>query len=284
MRIKIMIDSNADFSEEKAKELGFLYMSIGVQIDEEEYQDGVDLLPEQFYEKLNSCKKVPKTSLINTFRWSEAFERATADGSEVIAITISSKLSGTYQAAVEAAKDFGGKVYVVDSLNATFGEGALCLYAKQLLEEGLSAKEIVERLNVRKKDICVYAVIDTLKYLQKGGRISTATAILGTTLSIKPIIGVVDGEVKMIGKAMGYKKGCMTLNAIIEKSGTIDFSMPMGYIYSGNDRTNITNYRQNSAVLVENREIPAYVLGCSIGTHVGAGAVGLVYFKREARQ
>ncbi len=280
MSIKIMIDSNADLSAEKAKELGFFYMPISVQIEEREYLDGVDLSPQEFYEKLATCKKIPQTSLINEFRWGEAFEKATADGSEVVVITISSKLSGTYQAAVNAAKAFDGRVYVVDSLNAAFGEGALCLYAKQLQEAGISAKEMVEKLNARKKDICVYAVIDTLKYLQKGGRISAATAIIGATLSIKPIVGVVDGEVKMLGKAMGYKKGCMLLNAMIEKSGEIDFSMPLGYVWSGTDRANIEYYKKESARLIENREIEAYSLGCSIGTHVGAGAVGLVFFKK----
>ncbi len=281
MSIKIMIDSNADFSEEKASEYGFIYMPIGVRIGEEEYLDGIDLSPEEFYSKLESNKELPQTSLINEFRWREAFAQATTDGSEVIVITISSKLSGTYQAATNAAKDFDGKVYVVDSLNATFGEGALCLYAKRLKEQGLSAIEIVEGLEERKKDVCVFAVIDTLKYLQKGGRISAATAIIGRTLSIKPIVGIIDGEVKMIGKAMGHRKGCTMLNAIIEKAGEIDFSMPLGYVYSGKDKGNIEKYKQESAYLIKNHEVDTYVLGCSIGTHVGAGAVGFVFFKKH---
>ncbi len=281
MSIKIMIDSNSDFSEREAKSLGFLYMPISVRIDDADYLDGVDLLPEEFYQKLATCKNIPQTSLINEFRWQEAFEEATADGSEVIVITISSKLSGTYQAAVNAAKGFDGKVFVVDSMNAAFGEGALCLYAKQLRDEGLSAPEIVARLNERKKDICVYAVIDTLKYLQKGGRISATTAIIGTTLSIKPLVGVIDGEVKMIGKAMGYKKGCSALNSLIQRAGEIDFSMPMGYIFSGSDRGNIEKYKKESAHFVQDREVQAYSLGCSIGTHIGAGTVGLVFFKKS---
>ncbi len=280
MSVKIMIDSNSDLSEKQARALGFLYMPISVQIGEREYLDGVDLSSEEFYEKLSTCKTIPQTSLINEFRWTEAFEGATADGSEVIAVTISSKLSGTYQAAVNAAKAFGGRVHVVDSLNAAFGEGALCLYARQLKEEGASAQEIVEKLNARKKDVCVFALIDTLKYLQKGGRISAATAIIGTTLSIKPIVGVVDGEVKMLGKAMGYKKGCVLLNSIIKKAGEIDFSMPLGYVWAGIDRTNIEYYKKESAELLEHREVPAYSLGSSIGTHIGAGAVGLVFFKK----
>ncbi len=277
---KIIVDSTADLLEEEAKALGFVYMPIPVQLDGEEYLDGVTLKAEDFYKKLQTCKSLPQTSLINEFRWEEAFEAATADGSEVIAITISSKLSGTYQAAVNASKRFEGKVYVVDSLNATFGEGALALYARRLTEEGLPAAEIVDKLNEKKKDICVYATIDTLKYLKMGGRISAASALIGTTLSIKPLIAVVDGEVKVIGKALGSKKSYAALSAVIEKAGEIDFSMPMGYVWSGQEKSNLEKYKQEYAHLVENKDIPDYILGSSIGTHVGAGAVGLVFFKK----
>ncbi len=281
MAIKIIVDSNCDFSEAMAKELGFIFMPIRIEWDGEEYLDGVTLLPDEFYKKLESSSTIPQTSLINEFTWQEAFEEATADGSEVIAITISSKLSGTYQAAVNAAREFGGKVFVVDSLNATFGEGALCLYAKQLKDGGLPAREIAERLNERKKDICVYAVIDTLKYLRKGGRISAATALIGTTLSIKPLVGVIDGEVKMIDKAMGRKKGYTLLNATIARAGGIDFDMPTGYIWSGYEETNIDKYVHDSSELVNGKSLPRYQLGCSIGTHIGAGATGLVFFKKK---
>ncbi len=280
MSVKIIIDSNADFLEKEAKALGFLYMPIPVQFDGEEYLDGVTLLPSTFYEKLEKCKSLPQTSLINEFRWREAFEEATADGSEVVAITISSKLSGTYQAAVNASKDFAGKVHVVDSLNATFGEGALALYARELRNEGISAKELAARLDERKKDICVYASIDTLKYLKMGGRISAASALIGNTLSIKPIIAVIDGEVKVVGKAMGAKKSFALLNSMIEKAGAIDFSMPMGYVWSGNDESNLDKYKKEVAPLIGNRDLPSYVLSCSIGSHVGPGAVGLVFFKK----
>ncbi len=281
MSVKIMIDSSSDFSEKKAKELGYIYMPISVQMEGEEYLDGVTLLADEFYERLEGCKEMPQTSLINEFCWQGAFEEATADGSEVVAITISSKLSGTYQAAVAAAANFGGRVQVVDSLNATSGEGILGLYALRLREQGLSAKEIADKLNEKKKDVCVCAVIDTLKYLKKGGRISAATAIIGTTLSVKPVIAVLDGEVKVIGKALGNKKGNTLLNGWIEKVGGLDMDMPHCYVWSGNDDKNIEKYRQDSAYLVQNRETEKCKLGCTIGAHIGSGAVGLVFFKKK---
>ncbi len=281
MSVKIMVDSATDFTQQQAKELGLLFEPISVMLDGEEYFDGVNLFAEEFYDKLENCKEIPRTSLINEFRWYEAFENAIKDGSELIVITISSKLSGTYRAAMEASKSFNGKVFVIDSMNAACGEGLLAKYALILRDSGKSAQQISDILNEKKSDICVYALIDTLKYLKKGGRISTATAIIGTTLSIKPIIGVIDGEVKMIGKTMGNKKGNLMLNGIVSDSGGIDFDMPWTYLCSGNDKTNIEKYINDSKRLVEDRQSSISVLGSTIGTHIGSGAVGLAYFKKS---
>ncbi len=283
MKVKIMIDSASDFTAAQAKELGLLFMPMEVRFEGRDYLDGVDLFASEFYEKLKDCKELPQTSLINEFRWTESLQAATADGSEVVVITISSKLSGTYRAAQEAAKAFDGKVCVVDSLNAAYGEGILITYALRLRAEGKSAREIAALLDEKKKDICVYAVIDTLKYLKKGGRISAVTAVIGTTLSVKPIVGVIEGEVKMVGKAVGNKKGNAALNAIVEKLGGIDAELPWGYIWSGNDRTNIDKYIRDSAHIVPDQEKILRVLGSTIGTNIGAGAVGLAFFKNERK-
>ena len=121
MNIKIMVDSASDFTELQAKDLGLLFMPISVMLDGEEYLDGVNLFADEFYKKLESCSSMPQTSLINEYRWREVFEEATRDGSDLIVITISSKLSGTYQAAVDASKKFDNKVFVIDSINAACG-------------------------------------------------------------------------------------------------------------------------------------------------------------------
>lgn len=279
MKVKIMIDSASDVSEVEAKQLGLEFVPIQVRVEDEEYFDGVDLLPKEFYEKLVASKEMPQTSLINEYRWDEAFASATKDGSELVVIALSSKLSGTYQSALEASKKYNGKVHVVDSMNAALGERLLGLYALQLANSGMDAKDIAKELNAKKSKVCVYAVIDTLKYLKKGGRISATTAFVGEMLSIKPVIGVIEGEVKVIGKARGNKKGNLLLNSIIEENGGINFDMPYGLIYSGNDKTNIEKYKEDSINIFAGNKPDAYCLGCTIGTHIGPGAVGVAFFK-----
>lgn len=280
MSVKIMIDSASDITKEEAENLGFLFMPIQVRFGEEEYFDGVDLLPNEFYEKLVTSKDMPQTSLINTFRWTEAFENATKNGDEVVAITLSSKISGTFEAAVEVSKNFNGKVVVVDSLNATLGERLLGLYALSLSKKNLSANEIATILNEKKLKIRLYAVIDTLKYLKKGGRISAATAFFGEMLSIKPIISVIDGKVEVIGKAKGNKKGNQYLIAKVDEVGGIDFDMPYGLLYSGNDKTNIDKFTSECEYLFANIKPDSFCLGCTIGSHIGPGAVGITFFSK----
>lgn len=280
MSVKIMIDSASDINKREAEKLGFLFMPIQVRLGEEEYFDGVDLLPNEFYEKLVSSKEMPQTSLINSYRWNEAFENSTKNGDEVVAITLSSKISGTYEAAVDAAKNFNGKVVVVDSLNATLGERLLGLYALELSKQNLSANEIAEKLNEKKLKIKLYAVIDTLKYLKKGGRISATTAFFGEMLSIKPIISVIDGKVEVIGKAKGNKKGNLYLISKVDEVGGIDFDMPYGLLYSGNEKSNIERFKTECEYLFANIKPNSFCLGCTIGTHIGPGAVGIAFFSK----
>lgn len=282
MGIKIMIDSASDISQAEADKMGLIFMPMEIRFDDEEYLDGVNLTPAEFYNKLTVAKSLPKTSLINQFRFEEAFENATKNGDEVICITISSKLSGTYQSACDASSKFNGKVFVIDSLNACIGERLLCQYALRLTMENKSAKEIANELNRAKKKINVMAMLDTLKYLKMGGRISATTAFIGGLLSIKPVIAVIEGEVKLIGKAMGSKKGNNLLNQLVDKKGGIDFSMPYGVIWSGNDKSMLEIYVKDSAHLWKDYtdHVPEYIVGSTIGTHIGPGAVGVAFFEK----
>lgn len=279
MSIKVMVDSASDINELEAKQLGVGFVPMKVNFGEEEFLDGVNLLPDEFYDKLKLSKEMPKTSLINEYSWDEAFKNALQQDDELIVITLSSRLSGTYQMAVEASKKYNNKVVVIDSMSAALGERLLCLYALKLIKDGLSLTEIKNELNKKKNDLCVFAVIDTLKYLKKGGRISATTAFVGEILSIKPVVKVIDGEVKVIGKAHGNKKGNLLLNSLIEESNGIDFNLPFGLIYSGNDKTNINRYIEDSKTIFKNTDVKAYGLGCTIGTHIGGGAVGVAFFK-----
>lgn len=282
MAVKIIIDSASDINEKEAKELGIVMIPMEVRIGSEDYLDGVNLLPEQFYEKLIESDDLPKTSQINAFRFEEEFKKHVDNGDEVVVITISSKLSGTYQSALQAATSFEGKVFVVDSLNAAIGERLLCQYALRLIKEGKTAKEIAQALDEKKTKINLMAMLNTLEYLKKGGRISAVAAFAGGLLSLKPVIAVIDGEVKLIGKALGSKKGNNLLTKLVEEKGGIDFSMPFGVIWSGLDDSMLKKYVEDSAHLWKNEtdNVPAYILGGTIGTHVGPGAIGVAFFEK----
>ena len=200
----------------------------------------------------------------------------------MIAITLSSGLSGTYNSAVRAAKNFNG-VYAVDSLNACIGERILLQYAMRLVKEGvLSAAEIVAELDKSKHKIQLLAVLDTLQYLRKGGRISSVAAFAGELLSIKPVVSVVGGEVRLAGKAMGSKKGNNLLTQLVDKCGGIDFSMPYALGYSGLSDAYLQKYLRDSEKLWKDNtdSVPAYMIGSTIGTHVGPGAIAVAFFAK----
>lgn len=254
-----------------------------ITIGEEEFYDGVNLSPQEFWEKLIESDVLPKTSLINSFRFEEAFEKYTKNGDELIVITISSKLSGTYESARQAAEKFNGKVHVIDSLNACVGERLLCDYALRLIEQGLSAQEIVKELEEQKKRIKVMALLGTLEYLKKGGRISSTVAFVGELISLKPVVGVVDGAVKLIGKALGSRKGNNLLNKLVQEAGGIDFSMPFATMWSGLDAALLEKYIKDSAALWAGHtdSVPKYILGATIGTHVGPGTIGVAFFQNK---
>ena len=280
--VKIMIDSACDIGMQEAENLGITMVPMNIMIGEEEYYDGVNLSPTEFYEKLIENTVLPKTSLVNAFRWEESIQKVLGEEDELILITISSKLSGTYKSACDAAEKFGGRVHVIDSYNAAVGERLLCLYALELVKQGLSTKEIVSLLDEKKKKIKVIALVGTLEYLKKGGRISSAVAFAGELLSVKPVIGVVDGEVKVLGKALGSKKGNNLLNKLIQESNGIDFDMPFGTLWSGLSTVMLDKYIQDSASLWQDSTdaMPRYQLGATIGTHVGPGAVGFAFFEK----
>ena len=280
--IKILVDSASDVDLQEAEGAGVYLIPISVRFGDEEYQDGINLTHREFFEKLIESDELPQTSQINEAAFAEKFEFLTADGSEVIAIKLSSGLSGTYNSAVRAAKNFNG-VYAVDSLNACIGERILLQYAMRLVKEGvLSAAEIVAELDKSKHKIQLLAVLDTLQYLRKGGRISSVAAFAGELLSIKPVVSVVGGEVRLAGKAMGSKKGNNLLTQLVDKCGGIDFSMPYALGYSGLSDAYLQKYLRDSEKLWKDNtdSVPAYMIGSTIGTHVGPGAIAVAFFAK----
>lgn len=283
MAIKLMIDSASDITKKEADKMGVYFIPMVITIGDREYFDGVDITAAEFYEKLVENTELPKTSQISPYRFEEAFEELTENGDELVVILLSSKLSGTYDGAKKAAERFKDKVFVVDSMSAAIGERLLLDYALQLVKDGLSAKAVAQKLDEVKDKIRIMAVIDTLTYLKKGGRISATTAFAGKLLSVKPVVALVDGKVKMVGKAMGSRNANNLLNKLVAESGGIDFSMPFGTIWSGLDSALHDKYVRDSAHLWQSEvgAVPKYIIGATIGTHVGPGAVGVAFFAKK---
>ena len=282
MSVKLVIESSADINSVEAEKLGIIMLPIPITFGDEEYMDGVNISTEQFYDKLVKSSTLPKTSMINSFRFEEVFNANVSNGDEVVAIILSSGLSGTYNAAKTAAEGFKDKVFVVDSLSATAGLKLLVEYAIRLVGEGKTAKEIFELLEEKKTKLNVSAMVDTLKYLKKGGRMSPLVAFAGELMGIKPMIAVINGKVDVVGKVIGVKKAVNHLKSGVEKVGGIDFSMPFCAIYSGTDQSKVDNFIKENAQMwgCDVEEVKKDCIGPTIGTHVGPGALGLAFFEK----
>ena len=283
MSIKIICDSASDMTREMAQKWNVTVLPIKTIFGETEYLDGVTMTHEEFFEKLVETDELPTTSQIAPYEYEEAFKEIVENGDTAICITLSSKLSGCHQSAHIAAADYPDQIYIVDSENVCVGEQILVQRAVQLRDEGKEAKEIVEILNKEKKNIRLIALLDTLEYLKKGGRISSATALAGTLLSIKPVIGIENGEVVMLGKARGSKNGNNMLMNLIEKEGGINFDKPHSLAYSGLFDKLLQKYIADSARIYEGKvdHLQTCTIGSTIGTHIGPGAIAAAFFVKE---
>ena len=281
MSIRIIIDSSADFEPEIADELGITVIPMKTIFGEEEFAEGIDITREQFYEKLVESDEFPRTSQVTPFEFARELDKL-EDGDEALIITLSGKLSGMAESARTAASQSPVPAFVVDSESVTIGERILAERAVEMRDAGAKANTIAETLDREKADIKVIATLDTLEYLKRGGRISAAAALAGGLLSIKPVVGVVDGEVAVLGKARGSKQGNNMLREMIAETG-IDFSRPVHLGYTGLSDKLLRKYVADSRDLFEAHldEPSSSIIGSTIGTHVGPGAIAVAYFASE---
>ncbi len=278
MKTRIIVDSTADLTPEYKSRVSVVPLT--VRFGEEEYIDGVTIGHKAFYKKLIESDVLPATSQATPDAFMKELEKAKEAGEAAVVITLASKFSGTYQSAVIAAAEYKN-VYVIDSASVTVGTGILVELALRLLDKGKDAGEIAQILEEEKKKIIIVALVDTLEYLKKGGRISKAVAFAGGVLNIKPVLSVIDGEINMLGKARGSKAGNNLLVQEIEKAGGIDFSKPVLLGYSGISDSLLLKYIEDSRHIWEGNldEVRYTTVGSVIGTHAGPGAVAVAFFK-----
>ena len=278
MKTRIIVDSTADLVPECKSRVSIVPLT--VHFGQEEYIDGITIDHKSFYEKLVESDVLPTTSQAAPDAFMKEFDKVKEAGDSAVVITLSSKFSGTYQSAMIAAAEHEN-IYVVDSGSAAMGSGILTELALGLAEEGMDAFEIARRLEEEKKKIVIVALVDTLEYLKKGGRVSKTVAFAGTVLNIKPVISVVDGEIAVLGKARGSKMGNNLLVQEIEKAGGVDFSKPVLLGYSGLSDALLLKYIEDSKHIWEKglHQVRYTTIGGVIGTHAGPGAVAVGFFK-----
>ena len=290
MAIRIIVDSSADIEEDYARDHGIQIIPMTITFGNEEFAEGVDITRTEFFQRLVETDELPRTSQIPPMVFQDIFQEIVTAGDTAVVITLSSHISGTYQSACIAAAPFKESVFVVDSENATIGERLLAERAWALREEGLSAADIAYCLDQEKKDIRLVASLDTLEYLHRGGRISGAAAPIGGLLSIKPVVGVVDGDVVVLGKARGSKASRNMVFEEIEKAGGVDLTRPIWVAYSGLSDKTARKYIADSLAIATEKglisspdeiEMPLTLVGAVIGTHVGPGGVAFAFFARE---
>lgn len=277
-KVNIIVDSTADITEDVKERLTVVPLTL--RFGDEEYIEGVTIQKKEFYQKLIESDVLPKTSQAAPADFEDVFEKIVAAGESAVVITLSSKLSGTWQSAMIAAREYEDSVYVVDSRSVAIGVAILAKLALRLVDEGMGAGEIAERLEKEREKICLIAMLDTLEYLKKGGRISAAAAFAGGVLSIKPVVCIRDGEIVILGKARGSKQGNNLLVSEIRKTGGIDFTKPILLGYTGLDDTLLQKYIEDSKALWEEgiSSLETTMIGSVIGTHAGPGAVAVAFF------
>lgn len=281
MNVKIIIGSTADTTPAIREKCAVIPLC--VRFGDTEYMDGVTINHRQFYEKLIESDELPTTSQPTPDAFAQEYQKVVDAGQKAVVLTVSSKLSGTYQSATIAAMDFPGSIYVVDTKSVAIGEGILAELAVQLAEQGADAETIVRRINEERENVRLIAMLDTLEYLKKGGRISKTVAFAGNLLAIKPVVCIRDGAIEMLGKARGSKQANNLLVEQIHSAGGVDFDKPVLLGYTGLTDALLQKYISDSAQLWQEskNELNCTPIGSVIGTHAGPGAVAVAFFARN---
>lgn len=277
---RIITDSACDLLPAEAAKLGVTLVPLNITLEDGTViRDGMDMSGDDYYDHMKLCDKLPTTSQPSPELFAAAYADAKAAGDEVLVISLSSVLSGTSQAARIGAQlaEYEDHVWFVDSLSATVGEGALVLLAVQLRDQGKSAAEIAAVLDKAKGHVQIVAVVDDLKYLHKGGRLPGAVAVAGGMLGIKPLISVKEGKVGLAGTGRGAAGALKALYRKVDSLGPIDPNLPTMAVYTDD----IQDAKTIAAEMVSTYGIPQPRIdqvGAVIGTHVGPGAAGFVFF------
>ena len=274
--IRILLDSSADFSAKEVKTRNMELVPINITMNGTNYHDGVDITKDEFYDLLVSSEEFPMTAQPSPQDFLDIFEDAKEKGDQLIYLSLSSALSGTFQSAT-LAKNMAeyDEIYLVDTLSATRAIRLMAEYACKLREEGKDAATIAAELEEFKSRVVILAAVDTLEYLQKGGRLSKAAAAVGELANLKPIITVTqEGKIGVPGKALGRNKALSTIVKMVTEH-EIDTTFPIYSLYAvGEENTEKLEEKLGKEGVRVTKRLQ---IGSTIGCHVGPGAYGVIF-------
>ncbi|MFN8471740.1 MAG: DegV family protein [Anaerolineae bacterium] len=271
MAVHVVADSASDIPPVVAEMLGITQVPVLVQLGNETFRDRVDLQPSEFYERVVNSKIAPKTAANAPGVYTEAYEHLTADGDSVLSITVAASLSGIYNSARIGAQEFGDKVVVVDSTSASMGEGLIAIQAARAAEKGASLAELNELCQQLAPKTHVWAALNTLEFLHRGGRLSATQAFVGSLLQVKPILDVYSSNVTVVERIRTMRKAIDKLVELVKTAGP---ASEMCILYSGS-KDLADEVRARLADDFPANKVFIAEAGPSIGTHAGPGAVGV---------
>lgn len=274
MAIKIIVDSTCDIDMSLQEELHIDILPLTVHFGDEEFRDGIDISKKDFFKRMRTAAKSPTTSQVTPGAFEKLFQQYTKEGHDIIVITIASQLSGTYQSAHIAKTTVkNDKIHLIDSGTTTMGLAWLVYEAIAMREQGHDANSIVEQMTLLKKKVTIYAMIENLEYLKKGGRLSTAGATVGTILNLKPIIQIKNGILTVVQKTRGNAKAHKwILNKVTEDH--IDTTKPIFFGHADASEM-LKPFIKTSTEKLNPSSIQTTEIGIAIGAHGGPGCIGI---------
>jgi len=272
--VRIVTDSTADLTPEQQRASGITVVPLNVHFGDQVFRDHVDLSADEFFRRLKASPQLPRTSQPSVGVFEEAYRTLRNGGDEIVSVHLSSKVSGTYNSALMAAQSLGdGAIDVVDSLSTSMALGFMALEGARLARAGKDRKAIAERLQALVSKARVICVVDTLTYLERGGRIGKARALLGSLLNVKPILQLKDGEVVPLGRARGRPQALSRLVELLERDGKVSQLA----IMHGAAQSDAEQLRDRVASTYPGLDILLTEIGAVLATHTGPGVIGFTY-------
>ncbi|MCR4442745.1 MAG: DegV family protein [Peptococcaceae bacterium] len=277
-RVKIVTDSTADLPSSLVNELDIRVVPLKVVFGDMIYREGLDITVKEFYEKMAASEQLPRTSQPSPGEFKDAYEELTSDGSNVVSIHISARMSGTFQSALMAKNSLPGRdIRVLDSKMVSMALGLVVLAAARAARDGKSVDEVERTAIETMSKVKTYFVVDTLENLAKGGRIGRASALLGTVLNVKPILTFEDGFVTPFERVRGKGKALERIFQLVKEYSQKKGPIRCALVHA-NALDEAVKFHQKLVSELNYSEHIIGEVGAVVGTHAGAGTIGLLFY------